>query len=77
MTGAYPVRFLSVLTEAFDNIIEARYPGLVEPRPWLSASRSGWQMHGIHEIFCSMPGASECPYGQRSGLCSNNGADIR
>ena len=32
MTGAYPVRFLSVLTEAFDNIIEARYPGLVEAR---------------------------------------------
>jgi small GTP-binding protein len=30
--GAYPVRFLSVLTEAFDNIIEARYPGLVEAR---------------------------------------------
>jgi small GTP-binding protein len=30
--GAYPVRFLSVLTEAFDNIIEARYPGLVESR---------------------------------------------
>ena len=32
MAGAYPVRFLSVLTEAFDNIIEARYPGLVEAR---------------------------------------------
>ena len=30
MTGAYPVRSLSVLTEAFDNIIEAHYPGLVE-----------------------------------------------
>ena len=32
VAGAYPVRFLSVLTEAFDNIIEARYPGLVEAR---------------------------------------------
>ena len=32
MRGAYPVRFLSVLTEAFDAIIEARYPGLVESR---------------------------------------------
>jgi internalin A len=32
VTGAYPVRFLSVLTEAFDTIIEARYPGLVEAR---------------------------------------------
>ena len=32
MAGVYPVRFLSVLTEAFDNIIEARYPGLVEAR---------------------------------------------
>jgi hypothetical protein len=32
VVGAYPVRFLSVLTEAFDNIIEARYPGLVEAR---------------------------------------------
>ena len=26
------MRFLSVLTEAFDNIVEARYPGLVEAR---------------------------------------------
>ena len=32
VAGVYPVRFLSVLTEAFDNIIEARYPGLVEER---------------------------------------------
>lgn len=32
VTGSYPVRFLSVLTEAFDNIIEDRYPGLVEAR---------------------------------------------
>jgi hypothetical protein len=32
VVGAYPVRFLSILTEAFDNIIEARYPGLVEAR---------------------------------------------
>jgi internalin A len=32
VAGAYPVRFLSVLIEAFDNIIEARYPGLVEAR---------------------------------------------
>ena len=32
VTGAYPVRFLSVLTEAFNAIIEARYPGLIEER---------------------------------------------
>ena len=32
VAGAYPVRFLSVLTEAFDAIIEARYPGLAEAR---------------------------------------------
>jgi small GTP-binding protein len=32
VAGAYPVRFLSVLTEAFDTIIQARYPGLVEER---------------------------------------------
>jgi internalin A len=32
VVGAYPVRFLSVLTEAFDNIIEDRYPGLIEQR---------------------------------------------
>jgi hypothetical protein len=35
------------------------------------------QMHGIHEIFCGMPGASECPYGHRSGMCSNNDVRIR
>lgn len=32
VTGSYPVRFLSVLTEAFNNIINDRYPGLVEKR---------------------------------------------
>ena len=32
VAGAYPVRFLSVLTEAFDTIVQARYPGLVEAR---------------------------------------------
>jgi len=32
VVGAYPVRFLSVLTEAFNAIIQARYPGLVEER---------------------------------------------
>lgn len=32
VAGPYPVRFLSVLTEAFDKIIQARYPGLVEER---------------------------------------------
>ena len=32
VVGAYPVRFLSVLTEAFNSIIQARYPGLVEER---------------------------------------------
>ncbi|MFD0631943.1 COR domain-containing protein [Catenulispora yoronensis] len=32
VSGAFPVRFLSVLTEAFDNIVEDRYPGLVEQR---------------------------------------------
>jgi hypothetical protein len=34
-------------------------------------------MHGSQEIFCGIPGASECPYGQRSGLRVNNGAGIR
>jgi hypothetical protein len=28
---------------------------VAHPRPWLSASRAGSQMHGIHEIFCGMP----------------------
>jgi internalin A len=32
VVGAYPVRFLSVLTESFDTIIEARYPGIIEAR---------------------------------------------
>jgi internalin A len=32
VAAAYPIRFLSVLTEAFETIIEARYPGLVEAR---------------------------------------------
>ena len=32
VAGTYPVRFLSVLAEAFENVIEARYPGLVEAR---------------------------------------------
>jgi hypothetical protein len=32
VVGSYPVRFLSVLAEAFDNIINARYPGLVKAR---------------------------------------------
>jgi hypothetical protein len=32
---------------------------------------------GIQEIFCGMPGASECPYGQCSGLLANSGAGIR
>ena len=32
VAGALPVGFLSVLTEAFDNIIEDRYPGLVTER---------------------------------------------
>jgi hypothetical protein len=30
VAGAYPVRFLSVLTEAFNTIINAGYPGMVE-----------------------------------------------
>ena len=30
VTGAFPVRFYSVLAEAFDGIIRARYPGLIE-----------------------------------------------
>jgi len=25
-------------------------------------------MHGIQEIFCGIPGASECLYGHRLGL---------
>jgi hypothetical protein len=32
VAGAYPVRFYSVLTEAFESIIKDRYPGLVEAR---------------------------------------------
>jgi internalin A len=32
VAGVYPVRFLSVLTEAFEHIIQARYPGLTEAR---------------------------------------------
>jgi internalin A len=32
VAGTYPVRFLSVLTEAFDTILQDRYPGLVEAR---------------------------------------------
>jgi hypothetical protein len=47
------------------------------PRPWLPASRAGAQMHGIHEIFCGIPGASECPYGQCPGLLANSSAGIR
>ena len=30
--GRHPVRFLSVLAEAFENILERRYPGLIEQR---------------------------------------------
>jgi internalin A len=30
VAGPYPVRFLSVLTEALDNIVDHRYPGLIE-----------------------------------------------
>jgi internalin A len=43
VAGAYPVRFLSVLTEAFDNIVETRYPGLVEARlvPCACQGRTG------------------------------------
>ena len=47
------------------------------PRPCRSASPAGSQMHGIHEIFCGIPGASECPYGHRSGLYAKNGTGIR
>ena len=35
------------------------------------------QMHGSHEIFCGIPGASECPYGQRWGLLAKSGTGIR
>jgi hypothetical protein len=38
------------------------------PRPRSAASLAGSQMHGSQEIFCGIPGASECPYGQRSGF---------
>jgi hypothetical protein len=38
------------------------------PRPCSAASLAGSQMHGSQEIFCGIPGASECPYGQYSGL---------
>jgi internalin A len=30
--GRYPVRFLSVLAEAFEGIVEQRYPGLIDKR---------------------------------------------
>lgn len=32
VSGRYPVRFLSVLSEAFENIVSTRYPGLIERR---------------------------------------------
>ena len=35
------------------------------PGPRSAASLAGSQMHGSHEVFCGIPGASECPYGQR------------
>jgi len=43
VVGAYPVRFLSVLTEGFDTIVQARYPGLVEARlvPCVCQNESG------------------------------------
>jgi hypothetical protein len=47
------------------------------PRPCSAASLAGSQMHGIQEIFCGIPGASECPYGQFSGLWAKRGAGIR
>jgi len=34
-------------------------------------------MHGSHEIFCGIPGVSECPYGQRWGLLAKSGTGIR
>jgi hypothetical protein len=41
VAGAYPVRFLSVLSEAFNAIIGARYPGLVEERLVPCACQAG------------------------------------
>jgi hypothetical protein len=43
VTGGYPVRFLSVLAEAFEAIIKARYPGLVEAHlvPCICQEESG------------------------------------
>jgi hypothetical protein len=48
VTGTYPVRFLSVLTEAFDNIVEDRYPGLVEKRLVPCACQDGAGGHCQH-----------------------------
>jgi hypothetical protein len=50
---------------------------MTHSRAVLGSSCAGPQMHGIHEIFCGLPRASECPNGQLSGLRAKSGADIR
>ena len=47
------------------------------PRPRSAASRAAAQIQGFQLTFCGIPGASECPTGQRSGLWAKSGAGIR
>jgi hypothetical protein len=63
---------LAVMSEALRRPVASP-----SPRPCSAASRAGSQMHGSYEIFCGIPGASECPYGQCSGLWAKSGAGIR
>ena len=46
--GRFPVHFLSVLVEAFDNIVNLRYPGLVEAK--------------LVTCACQEPPATPCEY---------------
>jgi internalin A len=46
--GRFPVHFLSVLVEAFDNIVNQRYPGLVEAK--------------LVSCACQEPPATPCDY---------------
>jgi internalin A len=48
VASTYPVRFLSVLTEAFDTIVRDRYPGLVEER--------------LVPCICQADGGGHCPH---------------
>ena len=48
VAGTYPVRLYSVLTEAFETIIRAHYPGLVEQRLVPCACRAGGEAACSH-----------------------------